>query len=81
MLYQSDHNFEICREHIGKIPALMEESSSSNIAIICDFNAAIDTHFDVELQELCTMVGPLDSSPMSVTGLGSSTVLVLGTCT
>ena len=34
MLYHSDHNLEICREHIGKIPALMEESSSSNIAII-----------------------------------------------
>ena len=31
----------------------MEESPTSNIAVVGDFNAAIDTQFDVELQELC----------------------------
>ena len=53
MPYQSDDNFEIFMEYIGKITALTDESPTSNIAIIGDFNAAIDTHFDVELQELC----------------------------
>ena len=41
-------------EYIGKITALTDESPTSNIAIIGDFIAAIDTHFDVELQELCS---------------------------
>ena len=53
MPYQSDDNFEIFMEYIGKITALIDESPTSNTAIIGDFNAAIDTHFDVELQELC----------------------------
>ena len=54
MPYQSDDNFEIFMEYIGKITALIDECPTSNIAIIGDFNAAIDTHFDVELQELCS---------------------------
>ena len=41
-------------EYIGKITALIDESPTSNIAIIGDFNTAIDKHFDVELQELCS---------------------------
>ena len=40
-------------ECIGTISALIEESTTSNIAIVGDFNAAIDTQFNVELQELC----------------------------
>ena len=32
---------------------MIAESPTSNIAIVGDFNAAIDTQFDVELQELC----------------------------
>ena len=43
----------IGNNNIGKISALIEESPTSNIAIVGDFNAAIDTQFDVELQELC----------------------------
>ena len=38
-------------EYIEKTSALLEESPTSNIAIVGDFNAAIDTQFDVELQE------------------------------
>ena len=56
MPYQFDDNFEIFMEYIGKITALIDESPTSSIAIIGDFNAAIDTHFDVELQELCSNV-------------------------
>ena len=40
-------------EYIGKISALIEESLTNNVAIESDFNAAIDTQFDVELQKLC----------------------------
>ena len=54
MLYQSDDNFEIFMEYIGKITALIDKSSTRNIAFIGDFNVAIDTHFDVELQEMCS---------------------------
>ena len=53
MPYQCKDNFELFMEYIGKISALIEESPTSNIAIVGDFNAAIDTQFDVELQELC----------------------------
>ena len=61
MPYQSDNNFEIFMEYIGKITALIKEFPTSNIAIIGDFNAAIDTHFDVELQELCSNLSLLIS--------------------
>ena len=50
---QGKNNFELFMEYIGKISALIEESHTSNIAIVGDFTAAIDTQFDVELQELC----------------------------
>ena len=36
MPYQSDDNFEIFMEYIGKITALIDESPTSNIAIIGD---------------------------------------------
>ena len=48
-------------EYFGNITALIDESPTSSIAIIGDFNAAIDTHFDVELQELCSNVSLLIS--------------------
>ena len=40
-------------EYIGRISALIEESPISNIAIGGDFNAALDTQFEAELQEFC----------------------------
>ena len=43
MPYQCDDNFEMFMEYIGKISALIEEFPTSNIAIVGDFNAAIDT--------------------------------------
>ena len=55
MPYQFDNNFEIFMEYIGKITALIDESPTSNIAIIGDFNAAIDTHFDVEFRN-CVVI-------------------------
>ena len=53
MLYQCDDKFEMFIEYIGKMSALIEESSISNIAIVGDFNAALDTQFEAELQEFC----------------------------
>ena len=41
-------------EYVGKISALIEESPTSYIAILGDFNAGIDTQFEAELQELCS---------------------------
>ena len=53
MPYQCDDNFEMFMEYIGRISALIEESSTNIIAIVGDFNAAIDTQFEAELQEFC----------------------------
>ena len=33
---------------------MIEESPTSNVAILGDFNAGIDTQFDTDLQELCS---------------------------
>ena len=41
MPYQCKDNFELFMQYIGKISALIEESPTSNIAIVGDFNAAI----------------------------------------
>ena len=41
------------KEYIGRISALIEESPTSNITIVGDFNAALDTQFEAELQEFC----------------------------
>ena len=51
--YQCKDNIELFMEYIGKISALIEESPTSNIAIVGDFNAANDTQFGAQLQELC----------------------------
>ena len=32
---------------------ILEESPTSNIAIVGDFNAALDTQFEAKLQEFC----------------------------
>ena len=45
MSYQCDDNFELFMEYAGKLSALIEESPTSNVAIIDDFNAGIDTQF------------------------------------
>ena len=51
--YQSDDNFDLYLEYIGKISALIDECHSSNIMILGDFNAAVGTLFESELLELC----------------------------
>ena len=51
---QCDDNFELFMEYVGKLSALIKESPTSNVAILGDCNAGIDTQFDTELQELCS---------------------------
>ena len=54
MTYQCKDNFELFREYIGKISAVIEKSLTSNIATIGDFNVAIDTqlHANCRITEI-----------------------------
>ena len=49
-------NFELFMEYVGKLSALIDESPTSNVAILSEFNVGIYTQFDAELQELCSNV-------------------------
>ena len=40
-------------KYIGKISALVEDSSTSNVIRLDEFNAAINTLFETELIEMC----------------------------
>ena len=40
-------------EYIGKISAIVEDSSTSNVILLGDFNADVDTLFETELMETC----------------------------
>ena len=53
MPYQCPDNLELYMEYIGKISALVEDSSTSNVILSGDFNAAINTLFETELIEMC----------------------------
>ena len=48
MLYQHDDNYEIFMECIGKLSDTIEDSN------VCNFNSAVDTHFDLEFVECCS---------------------------
>ena len=53
MPYQCPDNLELYMEYIGKISALVEDSLTSNVILLGDFNAAINTLFETELIEMC----------------------------
>ena len=80
MPYQCDDNFEMFMENIGRISALIEESPTSNIAIVHvgDFNAALDTQFEAELQEFCNNLSLVISDCM-LYGRTSESFLMLVT--
>ena len=40
-------------EYIGKISAIVEDTSASNVILLGDFNADIDTLFETELIKMC----------------------------
>ena len=41
-------------EYLGKLSAILEDCEFSKVAIIGDFNAAVNTTFENELLETCT---------------------------
>ena len=48
-------------EYIGKISAIVEDSSTSNVILLGDFNADVDTLFETELMEMCDSLNLLIS--------------------
>ena len=52
--YQCDDNYDVFVEYIGKLSALIDEVSTSNLILLGDFNAAVNTTFESELVALCT---------------------------
>ena len=52
--YQCDDNYDVFVEYIGKLSALIDEVSTSNLILLDDFNAAVNTTFESELVDLCT---------------------------
>ena len=42
-------------EYIGKISTIVEDSSTSNVILLGEFNADIDTVFETELMEMCDL--------------------------
>ena len=53
MPYQCDNNYDLFVEYIGKISSIIEESVTSNLIVLGDFNAAVDTVFESELLDMC----------------------------
>ena len=49
MPYQCDDNYDLYVEYIGKISSLIEDSVTSNLIVLGDFNAAVNTLFESEL--------------------------------
>ena len=48
MPYQCDDSYDLYVEYIGKI-SLIEDSVTSNLIVLGDFNAAVNTLFESEL--------------------------------
>ena len=53
MPYQCDDNYDLFVEYIGKISSIIEESVTSNLIVLGDFIAAVDSVFESELLEMC----------------------------
>ena len=47
--YQCHDNYDNYVEYIGKISAILEDCTTSKLAVIGDFNAAVRTTFETEL--------------------------------
>ena len=53
MPYQCDNNYDLYVEYIEKISSLIEDSVTSNLIVLGDFNAAVNTLFEFELVNMC----------------------------
>ena len=62
MPYQCPDNKELYMEYICKISAIVEDSSTRNVILLGDFNAAINTLFETELIEMCDSLDILTSN-------------------
>ena len=51
--YQCDDNYDVFVEYIGNLSALIDEGSTSNLILLGDFNAAVNTTFESERVDLC----------------------------
>ena len=51
--YQCVDNYDLFVNYIGKISSIIEESVTSILIVLGDFNAAVDTVFEPELLEMC----------------------------
>ena len=52
MPYQYDDNCETCVDCMAKLSATIADSDMCNFIILDDFNSAVDTPFESELQNL-----------------------------
>ena len=52
--YQCHNNYDDYVEYMGTFSAIAEGCTSSKLAIIGDFNAAVETTFETELFTFCT---------------------------
>ena len=53
---QCPDNLELYMEYVYMISVLVEDSSTSNVILLGDFNADINTFFETELIELCDYI-------------------------
>ena len=53
MPYQCNDNYDLFVEYIGKISSLIEETYSTNVIVPGDFNAAVNSTFEYELNAVC----------------------------
>ena len=52
LAYQCDDNYDVFVEYIGKLSALIDEVSTSNLILLGDFNAAVKITFESKLIDL-----------------------------
>ena len=53
MAYQCNDNYDLFVEYIEKMFSLIEESCSTNVIVLGDFNAAVNSTFENELIVMC----------------------------
>ena len=54
MPYQCNDNYDLFVEYIGKISSIIKESCSTNVIVLGDFNAAVNSTFEKnELTAMC----------------------------
>ena len=55
MPYQSDANYDVFMDTLGRLSSIIDDAETSSVSVIGDFNAAADTLFAEELDRWCAM--------------------------